>query len=249
MAGKGGAIAGAGSGAASGAAMGSAFGPWGTAIGGVLGGLGGLVGGLRSSDNGPGLGGLVRKARRQGLHPLAVLGSPIAGNFATPTAGRDVGGAISAAGEAFASVAGSMQDRAMAKEAADRLRRQDDLNAARAASEMKVNDAQVRNMDAEALRLIADARRHTVASAANSVRNPAAGEKVKIMGHDWTPGEATNSPTSAQDIENEYGDLAQEIYGTFRALTDLAGGLGVEFRRKGRPTLYSGKAPRGPARR
>lgn len=217
MAGKGGAIAG---GAGFGASAGSAFGPWGTAIGGILGGIGGLFGG--GSDNGPGLGGLIRKARRHGLHPLAVLGSPIAGNFAVPTRNTAAGDALGALGSAISETGRSIAARAEARELADRARRQDDLAAGESA-------ARVRSLDAAAARDLADAariraaREHTAASFANSRR----GEwpKLHIVGSEFTPGAGTNSRSSAQDVQDQYGDVVESVYGVGRLLGDATVGL------------------------
>lgn len=145
--------------------------PW-AGVGAALGGLGSLASGLGfGSDNGPGLGGIVRKARRQGLHPLAVLGSPIAGNFATPSAPRDVGGAIAAAGS-IASAFGDASDRRRAeREAADRLRRQDDLS-------VRQGEALASLYDAQRLELLSKVTAHTAASRSNSKRGTAAGTDV-----------------------------------------------------------------------
>lgn len=175
MAGKGGAIAG---GAATGASLGSVVPGFGTAIGGILGGIGGALGAFGGSDNGPGLGGLVKRARRLGLHPLSVLGSPIAGNYATPSASRDVGGALSALGDAVGSTSRYFAERKEARELADRARRQDDLNAARVMAEAKLAGAQTRNIDAETAQILLGARSASVASRANSVRNSAGYPKV-----------------------------------------------------------------------
>jgi len=154
-------------GAASGAGFGSSLGPIGTAVGGILGGLGSVLGGFGRSNNGPGLGGLVRRGKQLGLHPLAVLGSPIAGNFATPSAPRDVGGGLAGLGEAIGRIGQSVSDRRDAREAADRIRRQDDASIAEAGARTRLYEAQAAELLAAGM---GGARAHTQASVANSKR-------------------------------------------------------------------------------
>jgi len=137
------------------------------AAGGILGGLGSVLGGFRRSDNGPGIGGLVRRGKQLGLHPLAVLGSPIAGNFATPSAPRDVGGGLAGAGEALGRIGQSLSDRRDAREAADRLRRQDDAAIAETGARIRLYEAQAADLLKQGM---GGARAHTQASVANSKR-------------------------------------------------------------------------------
>lgn len=222
------------SGAASGATAGAAFGPWGAAIGGVLGGAAGLLGG-GSGTPGPGLAGLVRKARRQGLHPLTVLGSPIAGNFATPSNRTDIGTALGQLGEAGAAIGANWQARKDKAEADNRLRRRDDLEAQETVARIGLMNAQASDLLTQGM---GGPRAHTSAAQSNSIRplglppglpnaagsgntrrqvNTAAGN-WEVFG-DWVP--------DADWWEQRYGDPASWVAGALTGAADIAGNLGI----------------------
>lgn len=198
---------------------------------GALGSIAGSV--LGKSDNGPGLGGLVRRARRLGLHPLSVLGSPIAGNFATPSQNSNVAGE---AARAFAdNVATGLREYGSAQqrrreyaEAQDRLRRQDELNSAETVARIGLLNAQASDLLRDGMGGVRD---HSVASRSNSVRPlPDPG------GNTWPGGTRKAQPldlgfmtiqpgigggrASSEDVEEQYGDVGEWAYGGPRMVTD-----------------------------
>lgn len=207
-------------------------------IGSVLGGLGslgGALGGLLGGEHvstrdqiryqGRILRGTVENAHSAGLHPLSVLGSPIAGNFAVPVPNVSRGDRLSAASEAIGRAGDALSARALQKEEAARQLRMDDAQLEESKARVGLYAAQAREADARA---VASARAHTVASGLNS--NRGAWPKVTALGYQWTPGAGTNSPTSAQQMQDEYGDIVENVYGLGRLAGDA-----IEFAFRPRP--------------
>lgn len=189
-------------------------------LAGLASGLGSLASGVSGffggGSNGPGLKKLVKHARQLGLHPLSVLGSPIAGNYATPAAARDVGSAFAGIGEGLGQMGAAWSARKDAAEVKERQRRQDDIQAQKTGSETMLNLAQARALDRQGgpEEVMSGAQTHTAAAQANSKR------PLNLWGFELTPGSGGGVP-SAQDVEDEYADVGSNIYALGRLASDI----------------------------
>lgn len=138
---------------------------------------------------------LVKDARAAGIHPLAALGSSVAGSFATPQAaygGAPITG--SAAGDAVKAFGDNLQ-----------------VDNEQGALQRELLKAQIRNVDASTANLLSQATsRGSFAADTNSTRLFPFGEL-----HD-DPGFST-----AQQIQDKYGDIAENVFGTAKMLHDI----------------------------
>lgn len=179
-------------------------------IGSIISTIGGLAGGLfnnsaarRQNDairqmNATKIQTTVKDARKAGIHPLAALGSPVAGSWATPVGQPGLGDAVADGARAI----GASMDK-----------RYDPLTAAALDTER----AKARNLDASTASLLADAQRATRTSALR-----AAGQTADIRDlvkpKTLLTGDGTKMKLSPQWDDTDkftarHGEMADYIYG------------------------------------
>jgi hypothetical protein len=160
----------------------------------------------------------VQDANKAGIHPLAALGSPVAGAWATPTGATALGDAIGDAGAAIGQGISSAENRARARE-------QDSLN-------KDLLRAQIRNVDAATARTLAEAQSRTLIGRVRDRTRGATnvGQLVRdeFAGTKFSAGQQGNwdtnpNVTSADPITGRYGD--SEILQTLIALGILGADL------------------------
>lgn len=137
---------------------------------------------------------LVADANKAGIHPLAALGSPVVGSFATPAAafggapitGSAVGDAISAFGNAMPTEGKGLQTELL--------------------------KAQIRNVEASTANMLSEAQSRTRVTQAQSGATYFGGF-----------GPLADDPafSTAQVVQDRYGDIAENISGTVKFLHDI----------------------------
>lgn len=136
----------------------------------------------------------VEDAKKAGIHPLAALGvagSAALPSFATPVAemgqpssGSAIGEAISNSGTAIGNAMLSQQD-------------------------VRFKEAQIRNMEASTAQMLADATSRTQIAGARAAGQTLNNTPSKFGVLNVHP----NEPGAAQRAEDDFGDLAQELFG------------------------------------
>lgn len=139
---------------------------------------------------------VVRDAKSAGIHPLAALGSNVAGSYGTPVS-SGLGSAVGAGLDRFAQAMANRKSEA-------------ELDAIGAAAEHSRAEAE-----------LARARsRSIIQGAQNGGRAPASyGAMLKFAGNEWQPAPDTSD---TQKIEDRYGDLVGAGYGVTVGVRDLS---------------------------
>lgn len=149
----------------------------------------------------------VNDARKAGIHPLAALGSPVAGSWASPVANTALGDAV---GEGAARL-GSAIDRGTVNEL-QRL-------------QMDTERARIRNLDANTAATLADAQSRTaIASARRSGQSLDTRDVATTTDPRSVMLGADPSWPDAQKYENRYGELSDFIFGPAIAWSDFKRG-------------------------
>lgn len=183
----------------------------------------------------------VEDARAAGIHPLAALGGSIGGGFASPVGGfvpthvptgSAIGDAVQGLGEAVSDI-GARRDAARAEHearaAARRAEGRADAVAAAQIDEARSAAALNRARAADTVMQAGRAARTAMIAPTLNAR-PAAGHGVHDIVPEPSPalgigfGKGLGSATdiaSAQEIEDRYGDIAQEVFGLYKLLNDV----------------------------
>jgi len=210
--------------------------------------LGGLLGGGGSAEGGGAkkakhhqldydrrrIKAIVDGANDAGIHPLAALGAASGGGgFAAPVnsgssgfgLGDAISGGMASLSDAFANAYESDQDRMERDQERKELQREralDNLRSKEITPEIKL---QRENMQLQNDLLRADiARSRTALANARSVSQggaPVSGTYNLPFGMSVTP---VPGRASAQDIEDIYGDIGEEVYGGASLIEDIATG-------------------------
>lgn len=146
-----------------------------------------------------------------GINPLAALGVSGAGSASMPVA--DLGGSIE---RAAGGVASSMVEEATFA-----------LNAAQTLSNIKLQDAQAKAM-------LMEAQSRTVASRLEAASRGGVGGEL-ILPLPGKPGFRPSDTSKAQTVQDEYGDIVENVYGTGRLINDLIENLGAGIGSEWRP--------------
>lgn len=135
---------------------------------------------------------LVEDARKAGIHPLAALGSSVAGSFATPVAAygsqpeSGVGDAVGAGMQALGQAMPMPQDPLA----------------------MQLQKAQIANVNASTVNMLAEARSRTQLA---SERNGAISSGAHELGvFDFK----AKKPGAAQRAQDDFGDIWEQVFGT-----------------------------------
>lgn len=148
----------------------------------------------------------VKDARAAGIHPLAALGSPVAGSWASPVArysGDAIGEGLSRLGDAVNKGAGNELQRL----------------------QMDAERARIRNLDANTAATLADAQSRSAIAAARR-----RGQTMDVADVATTTDPrsvmlgADPSWPDAQKYENRYGELSDFIFGPAIAWSDFKRG-------------------------
>lgn len=146
----------------------------------------------------------VEDAKAAGIHPLAALGMPSTGSFASAIGGSSMGDAIA---DGAAQIGGAI-DGARSSAKAGPLE----------AAQLRVLQSEAARNEAEAQSLLAATSRSAIAGARRDATN------LSIGGVPWDFG--PGDPQAA--LENEVGEIA-DLYGLGRSLTGLANQHGKAF--------------------
>lgn len=148
----------------------------------------------------------VKDARRAGIHPLAALGSPVAGSWATPVSQPSMGDAVADGANAIARSFPNADAKALLS------------------AQLNTERAKAANLDSDTARNLADAQRTTLTAAArrggqtlDTADLVARGSPVKISGEF----------SDTQDFTNRYGEMADFIFGPLVAEADLRKNTGM----------------------
>lgn len=148
----------------------------------------------------------VKDARAAGIHPLAALGSPVAGSWASPVAPYS-GDAI---GEGLSRIGGAI-DKGMGSEL-EKL-------------QLEAERARIRNLDANTAATLADATsRTTLANARRSGQSLDTADVATTTDRRSAMLGADPSWPDAQVYENRYGELSDFIFGPQIAWADFKRG-------------------------
>lgn len=144
----------------------------------------------------------VKDARAAGIHPLAALGSPVAGSWATPVGQPGYGDAVA---DGAARLGSAIDNRG-----------KDDLTQATIATER----AKARNLDADTAAKLADAQRTTLSAAARrggqsldvaALGKPDPVQPITAFGRTFSRDPRKFS--SAQVATDEFGEIADWVIG------------------------------------
>lgn len=148
---------------------------------------------------------LAADARAAGISPLAALGSPAAGSMAMPVVGQSGSRVAEGGARAFSQLAA-------------------DLAAIKTDEDLAFQRAQTENLRASTAAMLAEARSRTIGQAVVAgSRGGAVPASTKLV----LPSPAGEFPTwlttptsTAQTVQDEYGDIVENAYGVWRLASD-----------------------------
>lgn len=149
---------------------------------------------------------VVDQSRAAGLSPLVGMGSPAAGAMASPVIDQSGSNVASAGAQIFGQLGA-------------------ELAAMKTDADLEFQKAQTDNLRASTASMLMDARSRTVGSALRSADRggavPASTDVVTIPSPFGLPGIQAQHPRGAQAVQDAYGDIAEQVYGTSYWLDDF----------------------------